>query len=733
MRQFILFMFCLIGIYSSYCYAQRVPVTFNFEKPVAGETYYLYNVGYDGFLCGGNLYHTQASLSKTTCWKVHVKPYIPEGREWDGTTVLIEDSIETGYNDGCYRNVFVESDGLVYTDQVEKTLFRDNFWSLKECDKENHTYNISLSMYNLVYTPESTSDFVLGYEHNQQKQSPAVILCNPDGNVDNIEWGFIHEKEFEKKWDEHNLFVKTEDLRTLIDSVNKALPNVDTNVAKSVSITPQSRIEEVLNQIGLMRAALYSQGKKCSAISFTELILNPNFDESTSLTWRMKYNNVTGSLTWKGGLNSNCCAEAYQTIFDFSQDIEGIPNGVYRMDVQAYYRTRTSDLAWFERDTAYVATEIYANGFSRPVHNLMQNTLEDKNGQIDYLKENKILYGVNLPAYRNIDGSYVPDNMAGESLVFQNGLYDQSLYFIVNDGTASIGIRQDKKRTGCWSAWDNFRLYYLGNSVEAYRSALNSKIASSKSLVTSSSILGLDNSHFKSVLAEIEGDIDNADTSKLCLYMTKLQTEGGALRDAWKQHEFNDVKAIGGYFDENGQTARDKETAEKNKYMDLAQSTFNLAQKCSNDNRIKAISLYEKAIVFAQKDSTNWNTKQELIAESYVKIKELYKYLRDYTNYEKYNELAAVSWADIYNDYAYTFLYGKDYEKAKTYIEKAIALVPTEANYYDSKGEILLMQGKNEEALEMWKKVIELNPNFLDNYPEGTELSNGLKKLGLIE
>lgn len=43
------------------------------------------------------------------------------------------------------------------------------------------------------------------------------------------------------------------------------------------------------------------------------------------------------------------------------------------------------------------------------------------------------------------------------------------------------------------------------------------------------------------------------------------------------------------------------------------------------------------------------------------------------------------------------------------------------------------MQGKNDEALEMWLKVLELNPNFLINYADGTNLSNGLKKLGLIE
>ena len=62
-----------------------------------------------------------------------------------------------------------------------------------------------------------------------------------------------------------------------------------------------------------------------------------------------------------------------------------------------------------------------------------------------------------------------------------------------------------------------------------------------------------------------------------------------------------------------------------------------------------------------------------------------------------------------------------------------MSLMPEDFNLYDSKGEILLMQGKDQEALKMWKKVLELNPKFLDDYPKGTNLSNVLKAKGLIK
>lgn len=89
--------------------------------------------------------------------------------------------------------------------------------------------------------------------------------------------------------------------------------------------------------------------------------------------------------------------------------------------------------------------------------------------------------------------------------------------------------------------------------------------------------------------------------------------------------------------------------------------------------------------------------------------------------------------ASTYHLIAYEYANKIDFTVAHQYIDKAIALLPDNANFYDSKGEIFLLQGRNDEALEMWRKVLELKPNFLDDYPDGTELSYGLKKLGLIE
>jgi len=92
-------------------------------------------------------------------------------------------------------------------------------------------------------------------------------------------------------------------------------------------------------------------------------------------------------------------------------------------------------------------------------------------------------------------------------------------------------------------------------------------------------------------------------------------------------------------------------------------------------------------------------------------------------------------YAKTLNLLAYCFISQENYSKAHETIDKAIevAIDSDSANYYDSKGEFYLMEAKDQEALEMWEKALQINPDFLKDYPEGTGLSNGLKAKGLIE
>lgn len=87
------------------------------------------------------------------------------------------------------------------------------------------------------------------------------------------------------------------------------------------------------------------------------------------------------------------------------------------------------------------------------------------------------------------------------------------------------------------------------------------------------------------------------------------------------------------------------------------------------------------------------------------------------------------------NQIAYDQADLKEWKNAHKAIDKAIELDPQEANYYDSKGEILLKEDGEKylgEALRLWKKAIQLNPNFLDEHPK-SNLYKELKKKGLVK
>lgn len=90
-------------------------------------------------------------------------------------------------------------------------------------------------------------------------------------------------------------------------------------------------------------------------------------------------------------------------------------------------------------------------------------------------------------------------------------------------------------------------------------------------------------------------------------------------------------------------------------------------------------------------------------------------------------------YGDCYNSLAYAYAKNKDYTQAISSIDKAINANPANANFYDSKGEILLMMEKEEEALKLWNKVVELSKDHLEFYINNSILYKQLKAKGLIQ
>ncbi|MBQ2970572.1 MAG: hypothetical protein IJE15_09345 [Bacteroidaceae bacterium] len=236
----------------------------------------------------------------------------------------------------------------------------------------------------------------------------------------------------------------------LIEFDDVAFANNEMPTADVVAVTV--RIYELIDYA---KKTAVVEGSDCTA-----LITNANFDERLT-GW--SYDEKLGK-PGTGGLATNPNVECYNANFDFYQDITGVPNGVYRLDAQAFYRSGSNDVAWSERETAEVMTTIYLNAMEEKIPNVMSSPVNDNS---------------NYPnAYRNADGTYTPNSMNDASGAFTNGLYECCVYGVVTDGTMRIGIHQlNGTANQRWSIWDNFRLTYEGYNADVLAEVLVPRIA----------------------------------------------------------------------------------------------------------------------------------------------------------------------------------------------------------------------------------------------------------------
>ena len=134
-------------------------------------------------------------------------------------------------------------------------------------------------------------------------------------------------------------------------------------------------------------------------------------------------------------------AEVYQCDFNISQTLTNIPNGKYRVRVQAFYRGGT------------LTAELYANNDAVKLLPLEKYSTADF-GSVS---------GANAAGYA--------DNLTSASAAFNTlnpvtgrNFYDENeLDVIVMDGTLTFGIRSYTTDMGTWCAYRDFQLYYYGN------------------------------------------------------------------------------------------------------------------------------------------------------------------------------------------------------------------------------------------------------------------------------
>ncbi len=177
----------------------------------------------------------------------------------------------------------------------------------------------------------------------------------------------------------------------------------------------------------------------------TSLIVNPKFDDGKN-GWQGEFG--TGAVK---ATSTNPLVTAYGGTFNIYQDIEGLPNGTYKLQAQAFTRPIDHDAmvsAISKGETLNNETYLYGNESEK----LVKLIIEDYGTTSAWGKE-------------FATGKYAPNSSGDAALAFNAGLYENEMLFVVTNGKARIGIRQDATDGTPYVGYDNFRLTYVSSDT----------------------------------------------------------------------------------------------------------------------------------------------------------------------------------------------------------------------------------------------------------------------------
>nr|MCR5313873.1 hypothetical protein [Bacteroidaceae bacterium] len=264
------------------------------------------------------------------------------------------------------------------------------------------------------------------------------------------------------------------DEANVLDSyINNANDNI-IDIKGSSTEEVNAEITKITEQIQIVTTNCLAYDLDC-----TNFLTNANFnDRLNGWTVNSKYSDVA----W-GGLDSNPCAERWNENFEISQTVTGIPNGVYQLNVKAFYRPVSSTTTAYENyiadpnNTDDILTYIYINSAEKKVVNIASKTYNEN---------------VQNNSEEVTSGVFVVNGMNAASEAFSNGAYENTVNGVVTDGVLTVGIKNTTgTEGGRWALWDDFRLTYKAydsNTILEVINGYNDKISE------------LEGSHFYEIL-----------------------------------------------------------------------------------------------------------------------------------------------------------------------------------------------------------------------------------------
>ena len=393
--------------------------------------YYLYNVDAKAFFTEGNAWGTQASIGDTglkVAFTVDLgsQANYRWGVEENGETFRLFAASEENGNPGWDATTDAETG-----EEIEHPAYREGQY--------------------------------VGWKAGSSSTAMSPYLPAEEGNC--INWAFVTEEDYTAYAALVDVYVVAEKLRALIEEV-KAKGFTATAEYEALYANEGATKAELEAAITALNAAFVEWGKNNATwdnpADMTSKIVNPRFDNNDLTTgWSTKFNA-------NGGKEN---AEYWNMNYNTYQDIKGLPEGVYALGVNAFYRAGSNTSSaienWLAHNEASKYAKLYsvAGGVNRQT--AIANVFSGAQTSSQVGGEATVTY--TDPESGEEVTVYVPNNMtAAEYYMHTLGQYANKLFLTVAEGdTLRIGVKKDVNIGDEWSIFDDFSLTYYGKGADA--------------------------------------------------------------------------------------------------------------------------------------------------------------------------------------------------------------------------------------------------------------------------
>ena len=209
----------------------------------------------------------------------------------------------------------------------------------------------------------------------------------------------------------------------------------------------------------------------------TPMIVNPNFDKDSATGWK----GTSSAVSWDVN-------EHYNGAFDIYQDIEGLPEGTYKVCCDGFYRPANNDVcqaAWgVEGDTTNdVLAVLYGNDATQKLHHCYDVVFDEAHGGAAQIT------GIVDEAY---NGKYAINDRHGCNIVFpEGGFHNEVTCYVGADGKLRIGVKTIAGANllgGNWTPFDSFKISYVPGDVSGLIATLQSNVEAAQTMLNSEAV-----------------------------------------------------------------------------------------------------------------------------------------------------------------------------------------------------------------------------------------------------